>query len=133
MIYEIENIISGIVLGRHEAASEAEALDTMAQDAGYDTYEALCTEVPTTPGEIVVTLVGNLVIAVASEEMVRIVKPAVERFADNDPAWGGRDYSVTIDSDVPMHGVWIRGDIDELTGASLRVTLQSAIDRARML
>lgn len=50
--YTIENRRSAVVLGVYEADSPQEALDKMAQDAGYESYAALCEEVP---GELVVT------------------------------------------------------------------------------
>ena len=52
--YEISNGASGASLGIYPGATEAEALDAMAQDAGYNTYtEALAVA----PGdEIIITL-----------------------------------------------------------------------------
>jgi hypothetical protein len=50
--YRIENMISGVILGDYEGATEAEALDAMARDAGYADYAALCNVVPVKDGEI---------------------------------------------------------------------------------
>lgn len=55
--YQIESKISGTVLGTWEAASEQEALDAMARDAGYDSYEALQEVASAKDGEIRVTAV----------------------------------------------------------------------------
>ncbi|MDK8188153.1 MULTISPECIES: hypothetical protein [Sphingomonas] len=43
--YTITNIASGIVLGQYEAATEAEALDLMARDAGYADYASVPEEI----------------------------------------------------------------------------------------
>jgi len=53
--YKITNTVSGADLGTYEAEGKAQALDAMARDAGYDTYEALCLEVPALEGEIKVS------------------------------------------------------------------------------
>lgn len=57
MKYEISNTISGASLGVYDAASEAEALDAMAREAGYQDYASLCEVVPAEDGEIVVSIV----------------------------------------------------------------------------
>ncbi len=54
-MFVIENTLMGIVLGFYRAETEAEALDKMAQDAGYKNYAEALHEVPTEPGEIVIT------------------------------------------------------------------------------
>lgn len=38
--FEIENITSGVILGEYEAESEADALNKMAQEAGYADFAA---------------------------------------------------------------------------------------------
>ncbi len=38
--YQIENPVTGIVLGVYEAETEAQALDALARDAGYHDYAA---------------------------------------------------------------------------------------------
>lgn len=55
--FQIENSKSGVILGVYEAATEAEALDLMAQDAGYADYAAIEAqeELASDDGEIVVT------------------------------------------------------------------------------
>lgn len=53
--YEIENTKSGIILGQYEGATEAEALDALARDAGYTDYADMCAVAPAANGEIVVT------------------------------------------------------------------------------
>lgn len=40
--YQIENTISGVVLGVYEGASKADALDAMARDCGYRDYADCC-------------------------------------------------------------------------------------------
>jgi hypothetical protein len=40
--YRIENEHSGLILGEYEGESEADALDAMARDAGYQSYRGLC-------------------------------------------------------------------------------------------
>lgn len=50
--FRIENTISGVVLGDYDGATEAEALDAMARDAGYADYAALCEVAPAKEGEI---------------------------------------------------------------------------------
>lgn len=52
--YEITNTRSGLVLGVYEGATEAEALDAMARDAGYADYAECCEVAPAEEGEIVV-------------------------------------------------------------------------------
>lgn len=55
MKYQIENTISGLVLGVYEASSSGEALELMAREAGYESYQAAQEVVPAAPGEILVT------------------------------------------------------------------------------
>ncbi len=43
--FTITNTASGIVLGQYEAATEAEALDLMARDAGYADYASIPEEI----------------------------------------------------------------------------------------
>jgi hypothetical protein len=52
--YLIANTRSGVELGIFEGATEDEALDAMARDAGYPNYEACCEVAPSRAGEIVV-------------------------------------------------------------------------------
>lgn len=52
--YEITNARIGVALGVYEGATEAEALDAMARDAGYADYAECCEVVPARDGEIVV-------------------------------------------------------------------------------
>ncbi len=51
--WTISNTESGITLGVFEAASEAEALDVWARDAGYTCYAEAIAIVPVARGEIV--------------------------------------------------------------------------------
>lgn len=53
--YEIQNTITGLVLGVYDADSEEEALEAMARDAGYESAAAAAVVAPTKPGEILVT------------------------------------------------------------------------------
>ena len=55
MKYQIENVHSGVVLGDYEADSAAQALDKMAQDAGYKDYADAQEVAPAMPGEIAVS------------------------------------------------------------------------------
>jgi hypothetical protein len=55
--YRIENARSRVVLGEYEGTSQADALDTMARDAGYANYHACCMVAPPSNGEIIVTLI----------------------------------------------------------------------------
>lgn len=57
--YRIENLHGGMDLGVYEGGSEAEALDAMAKDAGYESYEHLQATAPAPPGEIRVTAVDD--------------------------------------------------------------------------
>jgi hypothetical protein len=50
--YEITNRVSGAELGTYEADSEEEALDLLAQDAGYADDAAMCAAVPRGPREL---------------------------------------------------------------------------------
>jgi len=50
--YRITNVISGHVLGEHNAFTEEGALDALAQEAGYRDYDALQAEGCAEPGEI---------------------------------------------------------------------------------
>ena len=52
MRYAIENTISGLVIGVYEADSEEEALDKMAQNAGYRDYDDLNEQIEADPGDI---------------------------------------------------------------------------------
>lgn len=54
MKYQIENTSSGIILGVYEASSKEEALDLMAREAGYASYEEAQEAAPSRPGEILV-------------------------------------------------------------------------------
>lgn len=40
--YRITNMTSGLTLGDYEGATSADALDTMARDAGYADHAAMC-------------------------------------------------------------------------------------------
>lgn len=53
--YTIENTVSGMILGTYEGATEAEALDAMARDAGYADYAEAQKVAPAADGEIKVT------------------------------------------------------------------------------
>ena len=53
--YRIENTLSGVDLGAYEGATEAEALDAMARDAGYTDYAEAQSVAPAAYGEIVAT------------------------------------------------------------------------------
>lgn len=50
--YQIENSVSGLILGTYKAASVSGALDAMARDAGYADYAQLQSEVS---GKLIVT------------------------------------------------------------------------------
>jgi hypothetical protein len=43
--YRIYNEESGVEMGVYEGATEAEALDAMAKDAGYDSFDAIPDEI----------------------------------------------------------------------------------------
>jgi hypothetical protein len=53
--YTIANTHSGVILGVFYCETEANALDMMAEDAGYDNYAALCHLVPAQDGELSIT------------------------------------------------------------------------------
>jgi hypothetical protein len=56
--YQIENTVSGVILGIYEGATETEALDACARDAGYADYAAVPMQNPE-DGEIVVTKIED--------------------------------------------------------------------------
>lgn len=64
--FEITNTKSGLVLGQYEAATEADALEKMAQDAGYATYAKAQAAAPADDGEIVVTEVRDFASEIAA-------------------------------------------------------------------
>ena len=71
--YLITNAKSGAELGVYEGATEAEALDAMARDAGYADYAACCEVAPAAEGEIVMIEVldrpaGAVELTVADDE-----------------------------------------------------------------
>ena len=53
--YKIENTISGASLGEYQALSENEALDIMARDAGYHSFDDLKAQVSIQANEILLT------------------------------------------------------------------------------
>ena len=53
--YRITNTRSGHTLGDYQGATESEALDAMARDAGYENFEAACEVAPIKDGELLVT------------------------------------------------------------------------------
>uniref|UniRef100_UPI00334265C5 hypothetical protein n=1 Tax=Castellaniella defragrans TaxID=75697 RepID=UPI00334265C5 len=55
MKYQIENTISGIIIGVYEADSADLALDAMARDAGYSDYAEAQAAAPAAEGELIVT------------------------------------------------------------------------------
>lgn len=57
--YKVLNVNSWIEFGIYEAASEEEALDAMARDAGYASYQACCEQVPGQEDDIVARLVAE--------------------------------------------------------------------------
>jgi hypothetical protein len=56
MTYTITNLITGTVLGHYEAASEAQALELLAQAQGYGSYAQLCEQIPAGSGELAVQI-----------------------------------------------------------------------------
>lgn len=50
--YRITNTVSGLVLGFYEGTDEADALDTMARDAGYADHDAACDVATVEDGEL---------------------------------------------------------------------------------
>lgn len=50
--YQIENTMTGLILGVYEASSPGEALDLLAREAGYDSYEEAQDAAPSRPGAI---------------------------------------------------------------------------------
>jgi hypothetical protein len=59
MKYQIENTHSGVVLGTYDADTPAQALDMLAQDAGYKDDSEAQEVAPVVPGEIVVSEIGT--------------------------------------------------------------------------
>ena len=53
--FRLENPWSGVMLGVYEAETKEQALDLLAQDAGYANNAEVEALFPTKPGEIVVT------------------------------------------------------------------------------
>ncbi len=52
--FQVQNTSSGIILGVYEAATEADALEMMARDAGYGSYAEACAGAPCRDGELIV-------------------------------------------------------------------------------
>lgn len=57
--FEIYNTLSGVALGTYEGATEEEALDAMARDAGYKDYSEALEVAPVTGAEIFVKKIDN--------------------------------------------------------------------------
>jgi hypothetical protein len=83
-VYQIENTVSAVVLGQYAGDTARDALDRMAQDAGYQDYAALQAVVPAQEGEIAVTEVGVYTDPVVVERMPDYLR-ASHRAASN---WG---------------------------------------------
>jgi hypothetical protein len=58
-LFQIENDRTGVVLGVFSAATETEALEAMARDAGYLCYAEACEVAPTLDDELIVTEVNQ--------------------------------------------------------------------------
>lgn len=56
--YQIHNSKSGTIIGVFAGATEAEALEAMARDAGYRSYAECCEVAPVAEGQIVLTEVA---------------------------------------------------------------------------
>jgi len=72
--YRITKTRSGHTLGDYQGATESEALDAMARDAGYENFEAACEVAPIKDGELLVEELDLLAAEAARTEYV-------ERFA----------------------------------------------------
>lgn len=70
MLYTISNTISGANLGAYSGDSEADALEAMAQAAGYPTYAEACAVAPSEPGEILVEPVAQFILNAAGQRVV---------------------------------------------------------------
>jgi hypothetical protein len=57
--YQIENDRTGVVLGVYSAATEADALEAMARNAGYLCYAEACEIDPTLDDDLIVTEVNQ--------------------------------------------------------------------------
>lgn len=57
--FQIENTISGVILGEYFAETESEALDLLAQDAGYANHAQACDVAPMQDGELMVSHVPD--------------------------------------------------------------------------
>jgi len=60
-LYSISNTRSGVVLGVYEGATESEALDAMARNAGYRDHAEAESVAPTLPGELLVEESGSYI------------------------------------------------------------------------
>lgn len=80
--YRIGNTASGADLGIYEAASEADALDALARDAGYRDHAHAQEVAPSRPGELVVEEVRDTATFTAGQQVE--TRPDTELFARGD-------------------------------------------------
>lgn len=95
-VYRIENTLSGAFLGNYEGATEAEALDALARDAGYTDYASLCDISNAESGEIHIEPLRTGAVLYCTSGCVRYGDSAEAMLAEYNR--NGRVYEIRTDA-----------------------------------